>query len=164
MTHNPIEQNINADFYTAVCAYVRGEPNGIVAGTVGEEQAEIAKQLFQDNPAILDDMDRLFAEIARVHNPKVDRDRISRAEYDRRMEERRAAGLLIDPSTAELYWSYGETLDPYGDGLDLLPLEQQVGREYFARAPDSDIWVNVRDLPKATRAAIWERFEKRARS
>jgi hypothetical protein len=257
MTHNPIEQNIDADFYTAVCAYVRGEPNGVVPGTVGEEQAQIAKRLFQDNPAILDDKDRLLAEIAtihyresgieaaearfaemdkkddddlfadlvayvrdqphetepgtngetwakhakrlaaedpailddqkrllavvrgwsrpeeadleprgrrRVHNGRVDRDCISQAEYDRLMEERRAAGLLLDPSTAEIDWNYAQTLDPYDDGLPLLPQAEQIGREYFARAPDSDIWVSVHDLPDATRAAIWERFEKRARS
>jgi hypothetical protein len=53
------------------------------------------------------------------------------AEYKRRMEERRAAGLLIDPSTAEIDWNYAQTLDPYGDGL---PQQEQVGREYFARA------------------------------
>jgi hypothetical protein len=40
-----------------------------------------------------------------------------------------------------------------------VPAEEQVGREYFARAPDSDIWVSVRDLPDATRDAIWKRFE-----
>jgi hypothetical protein len=43
MTYNPISQNNDDAFYTAVCAYVRGEPNGIVLGTVGEEQAQIAK-------------------------------------------------------------------------------------------------------------------------
>ena len=84
---------------------------------------------------------------------------ISKTEYDRRMEERRAAGLLIDPTTAEIKWWYAQTLDPYGDGLPLLPQEKQVGREYFARAPDSDIWVCVGDLPDATRDAIWKRFE-----
>ena len=84
---------------------------------------------------------------------------ISKTEYDRRMEERRAAGLLIDPSTAEIDWNYAQTLDPYSDGLPLLPQEEQVGREYFARAPDSDIWVCVGDLPDATRDAIWNRFE-----
>ena len=81
------------------------------------------------------------------------------AEYKRRMEERRAAGLLIDPSTAEIDWTYAQTLDPYGDGLPLLPEEQQVGREYFARAPGADIWVWIGDLPDATRDAIWKRFE-----
>jgi hypothetical protein len=251
-TYNPISQNNDDNFYTAVCAYVRGEAHGIVQGTVGEEQAEIAKRLLQDNPAILDDKDRLLAEIATIHyresgiqaaenrlaemdkkhdddlfanlvayvgdqpheiepgtigetwakhakqlaaedptilddqkrllavvrgwtrkeaepleppecwlvyNGRVNRDCISKAEYNRRMEERRAAGLSIDPLTAEIDWNYAQTLDPYGDGLPLLPQLEQVGREYFARAPDSDIWVSVHDLPDATRDAIWNRFE-----
>lgn len=253
MTYNPISQTHDDNFYTALCAHLRGEANGIVPGTVGEEQAEIAKRLFQDNPAILGDKDRLLAEIAaihyresgieaaearfaemrkehdddlfadlvayvqgqphkiapgtngetwakharqlaaedptilhdrerllaavrgwsppeeaelelpkgwRVHNGRVNRDCISNAEYNRRMDERRTAGLLLDPSTAVIDWNYAQTLDPYGDGLPLLPQEEQVGREYFARAPDSDVWVNVGDLPEATRDAIWERFEK----
>src|SRR6516162_7918948 len=66
-TDNPISQNDDGYFYSAVCAYVRGEANGVVPGTVGEEQAEIAKRLFQDDPAILDDKDRLLAEIATIH-------------------------------------------------------------------------------------------------
>jgi len=118
LTNNPISQNNDDYFYTAVCAYVRGEANGIVPGTVGEEQGEIAKRLLQENPAI-----------------------------------------LVDPSTAEIDWTYAQTLDPYGDRLPLLPQAEQVGREYFARAPGSDIWVCVRHLPDATRGAIWERFE-----
>jgi hypothetical protein len=65
MTYNPISQNNDDYFYTAVCAYVRGEANGIVPGTVGEEQAEIAKRLLY--PAILDDKDRLLSEIATIH-------------------------------------------------------------------------------------------------
>jgi hypothetical protein len=250
LTYNPISQNNDDHFYTAVCAYVRGEAKGIVPGTVGEEQADIAKRLLQENPTILDDKDRLLAEIATihyresgieaneawwaewkkkheddlfadlvayvrcqphkivsgtigetwaehakqlaaedliilddqkrllaavrgapgeadleppkgglVHNGRVNRDCISKAEYDGRMEERRAAGLSLDPSTAEIDWNYAQTLDPYGDGLPLLPQEEQIGREYFARAPDSDIWVCVGDLPDATRNAIWKRFE-----
>jgi hypothetical protein len=243
LTNNPISQNDDDHFYTAVCAYVRGKPSGVVPGTVGEEQAEIAKRLFQDNSSILDDKDRLLADIATLHyqesgieakeawyvesekkyyddlfanlvayvrdqpheieagtndetyaehakqlaaedpsilddqkrllvavcgwpakeagsleparNGRVDRDCISKAEYNRRMEERRAAGLSIDPSTAEIDWNYAQTLDPYCDGLPLLPQEEQVGREYFARAPGSDIWVCLGDLPDATRDAIW---------
>jgi hypothetical protein len=251
-TNNPISQNNDDYFYTAVCAYVRGEPNGVVPGTVGEEQAEIAKRLLQDNPAILDDKDRLLAEIAtihyrergieadeawwaerekkhdddlfanlgayvrgqphnitpgtvgemwakharqlatedpailddqkrllaavrdwsppeeadleppkgwRVHNGRVNRDCISNAEYDRRMEERRTAGLLLDPSTAEIDWNYAQLADPYGDGLPLLPQEEHVGREYFACAPGSDIWVCVGDLLDATHDAIRKRIK-----
>jgi hypothetical protein len=54
---------------------------------------------------------------------------------------------LLDPSTAEIDWNYAQTLDPYGDGLPLLPQQEQVGRAYLVRPPDSDIWVNVGDLP-----------------
>jgi hypothetical protein len=247
LTNNPISQNNDDHFYAAVCAYVRGEANGIVPGTVGEEQAEIAKRLLQENPAILDDKDRLLSKIATihyresgieakeaswanwekkhdadlfadlvayvrgqphkiepgtngetwakhakqlaaedptilddqkrllaavcgwsppqepdlelpkgwlVHNGRVNRDCISNAEYDRRMEERRAAGLLIDPSTAEIEWWYAQTGDPYNDGLPLLPQAEQIGREYFARAPGSDIWVCVGDLLDALSAVL----------
>jgi len=252
MTCNPTSQNNDDAYYTAVCAYVRGEASGIVPGTVGEEQAEIAMRLIRDDPAILNDKDRLLADIATihyresgieanvaswaerekkhdddlfadlvayvrgqphkiksgtncetwakqamqlaaenptilndqerllaavcgwsppevaerkppkgwlVHNGRVNRDCISNAEYDRRMEERRAAGQLLEPPTAEIDWNYAHILDPYGDSLPLLPQEQQIGREYFARAPGSDIWVSVHDLPDATRDAIRKRFE-----
>jgi hypothetical protein len=33
---------------------------------------------------------------------------------------------------------------------------QQVGREYFARRPGSDIWVWFGDLPSATAKALWK--------
>ena len=65
--YNPISQNNDDYFYTALCAYLRGEANGIVPGTVGEEQAVIAKCLLQQNPAILDDKDRVLAEISTIH-------------------------------------------------------------------------------------------------
>ena len=68
---------------------------------------------------------------------------------------RRAVGLQIDPETAEVDWAYRETLDPYGDGIDL-PEEYRghVGRAYFARSPGSDIWIAFCDLPEATRNAL----------
>jgi hypothetical protein len=64
-TNNPISQNNDDYFYTAVCAYVRGEPMALCRALVGEEQAEM---LVQDNPAILDDKDRLLAEVATIPN------------------------------------------------------------------------------------------------
>ena len=79
---------------------------------------------------------------------------ISKTEYDRRMEERRAAGLLVDPSTAEITWFGAELEDPYDDGLPFLPQGSSIGRTYFARAPDSGIWVHVDDLPDATQDAL----------
>jgi hypothetical protein len=69
---------------------------------------------------------------------------------------RKEAGLKIDPETAEVTWEYANTLDPYGVYPDL-PGEYQVGREYFARSPASEVWVNFHDLPAATRDALWEK-------
>jgi hypothetical protein len=72
---------------------------------------------------------------------------------------RKEAGRKIDPETAEVYWIYGVTGDPYG--LDPLPKDGNpcVGREYFARCPGSDIWVSFDDLPTATHAALWEKHK-----
>ena len=72
------------------------------------------------------------------------------------LQIRKEAALEIDPKTAEVDWIYGQTLDPYGV-IDDLPEEyQQIGREYFARAPDSDIWVWFGDLPDAIQERLWE--------
>jgi len=170
------EKEAHDDTFANLVAYVRDQPHEIKPGTYGETCAKHAKQLAAEDPTILDDQKRLLAAVCgwspseeadlleppkgwRVHNGRVNRDCISDVEYERRMEERRAAGLLLDPSTAEIKWWYIQILDPYDDGLPLLPLEEQVGRGYFARAPGSDIHVCLRDLPDATRDAIWERFE-----
>ena len=67
---------------------------------------------------------------------------------------RQAVGLHIDPETAEVDWSYVQTLDPYGDDPDLPEEYQQIGRGYFARSPESDVWISFYDLPKATRDAL----------
>jgi len=50
----------------------------------------------------------------------------------------------------------GRTLDPYGIRGELPEECRQVGREYFARAAGSDIWVDFIDLPEETAKALWE--------
>jgi hypothetical protein len=70
------------------------------------------------------------------------------------LAKRKRAGLKIHPETAEVTWSYECTLDPYGVYPEVPPEYQQVGREYFARAPRSKIWVLFDDLPAATRRAL----------
>jgi hypothetical protein len=70
------------------------------------------------------------------------------------------AGLKIDPATAEVCWIYAQTLDPYGLGLDIPEEHQQVGREYFARSPGTDVWVVFHDLPGETRDALWARHRR----
>ena len=73
---------------------------------------------------------------------------------------RKEEGLKIDPSTAEVVWSYTQVLDPYG--VNPPPPEADcVGRAYFARRPGSDVWVEFGDLPEETRDALWERHKSK---
>jgi hypothetical protein len=74
---------------------------------------------------------------------------------------RKEAGLKIDPETAEVMWVYAQTLDPYGVYPDLPEECQQVGREYFARSPGSDIWVCFDDLPKTVHDALWKKHSSK---
>ena len=74
---------------------------------------------------------------------------------------RKEAGLHIDPEAAEVEWTYAQTLDPYSVDPDLPEELRQVGREYFARSPGSEVWVWFGDLPEATRNALREKHEKK---
>ena len=75
------------------------------------------------------------------------------------LASRKEAGFKIDPETAEVEWTYAQTLDPYGVDPELPEEYWQVGREYFARSPGSDVWVWFGDLPAATRDALWEKHK-----
>ena len=77
------------------------------------------------------------------------------------LASRKEAGLKIDPETAEVEWTYAQTLDPYGVYHDLPEEYWQVGREYFARSPGSDVWVWLGDLPDAIRSALWEKHKSK---
>ena len=72
------------------------------------------------------------------------------------LELRKEAAQKIDPQTADVEWWYAQTLDPYGVHPDLPEECCQVGREYFARSPASDIWVWFGDLPKEIREKLWD--------
>jgi hypothetical protein len=73
------------------------------------------------------------------------------------LEIRKAEGLKIDPETAEVDWVYGFNMDPYGVQKDLPDECTQIGREWFARAPGSDIWVSFHDIPTALIPALRQR-------
>jgi hypothetical protein len=87
--------------------------------------------------------------------------RAEQTAVEQRLAIRKEAGLKIDPETAEVEWIYAQTLDPYGVYPELPEECRQVGREYFARSPGSDIWVLFGDLPDATRIALWEKHKSK---
>jgi hypothetical protein len=74
---------------------------------------------------------------------------------------RKEEGLKIDPETAEVFWDHREMEDPYCVDPDLSEKGDQVGREYFARSPGSDIWVCFRDLPEGTASSLWEKHRSK---
>jgi hypothetical protein len=69
---------------------------------------------------------------------------------------RKAVGQLIDPETADVNWWHVEMIDPYGDYTDLPPHYQCTGREHFARAPGTGVWIASGDLPEATHKRLCE--------
>jgi hypothetical protein len=73
-----------------------------------------------------------------------------RMPVDQWLAFRKEAGLKIDPKTAEVFYEWGQVLDPYGIYSDLTEEEECIGRVYFARSPGSDIWVEFADLPDET--------------
>lgn len=74
---------------------------------------------------------------------------------------RKKAALHIDPGTADVMWQHGQTLDPYGIYPDLPKELQQVGRNYFARASGSDVWVSFDDIPDAIRNGLREKHKRK---
>jgi hypothetical protein len=71
---------------------------------------------------------------------------------------RKEAGLKIDPETAKVFWEWGLVLDPYG----VLEIEEDgrcIGRSYFARAPESDIWVSFHDVPTEIVTRLWKKVD-----
>ena len=71
-----------------------------------------------------------------------------------RRESRREAGRKIDPATAFVIVAHRYLLDPYDDGDFIPPEGRCFGAMEFARAPDSDEWIDFADLPEATVDAL----------
>jgi hypothetical protein len=60
---------------------------------------------------------------------------------------RLAEAKLIDPATAKITIMRVNLVDPYGLGWDPDGEYMQVGKTYFARRPESNIWVWFEDIP-----------------
>ena len=73
---------------------------------------------------------------------------------------RNEAALRIDPETAEVEWSYGQILDPYGINPNLPREAYCVGRIYFARSAPDNVWVCFYDLPDKARDALWAKIKE----
>jgi hypothetical protein len=68
---------------------------------------------------------------------------------------RKAEALKINPLTAEVVFDgWAHVLDPYGVRDDLPAEGKCIGRTYFARRPESEIWVAFNDLPAETLRAL----------
>ena len=81
----------------------------------------------------------------------------AQANREQWLSVRKTEALWIDPETAEVFWDYGQVLDPYGV-YHLADEEYCIGRNYFARSPGS-VWVSFHDLPEAVRDRLWARME-----
>ena len=84
-------------------------------------------------------------------------------DYENKVKEWRAirkkAGKKIDPETADVTWGWEYTIDPYGLYPFHSEMESCIGREHFARAPNSEIWVWFGDLTDE----ITDKLRKRPR-
>ena len=80
-------------------------------------------------------------------------------EYRKLMEQRFAAGELINPATAEVARWHANYFDPYGDGLELPDEAVCYGRQLFVRTPGSDSYVFINDLPEGTQDEIRRRID-----
>jgi hypothetical protein len=100
---------------------------------------------------------------AKLRTSKAERRKRCRRNFDveKWLAIRKEEGLKINPETAEVMWTYAQTLDPYGVDPDLPEELQQVGREDFARSPESNIWIHFGDLPEETRNALWQRHKRK---
>jgi hypothetical protein len=78
-------------------------------------------------------------------------------EFDREkyLAIRKAEAAKIDPAVAEVTWVYAQILDPYGV-YEPPKEDDQIGREYFACNPGSEIWVHFDDLPDPIRDRLWK--------
>jgi hypothetical protein len=73
--------------------------------------------------------------------------------------ERHDVGRHLNPSTAWVFFIYGEVLDPYGD-LDLQPEESCIGRLWFAVDPVERIAISFYDLPEAKRSLLGPKWRE----
>jgi hypothetical protein len=98
-----------------------------------------------------DDFDEAIARMAE-HDRNMAPERKQRIEAF--LAEAKAEAQKIDAETAEVTWDWREFFDPYCIYSRPSEFHFQVGREYFARNPGSDVWVHFADLPAEMRLKL----------
>ena len=67
---NESHQQDLQEFYEEVLNYLRGEPNGIRAGSIGEIKANIAKELIAQEPTWAENREKLIEAVERVYEER----------------------------------------------------------------------------------------------
>jgi hypothetical protein len=75
------------------------------------------------------------------------------------LASRKEAALKIDPTTALISRAYVYPANPYGVYSEIPDYAKEVTDDYYARAPESKIWVYRGDLPKETAHALEKKHE-----
>lgn len=70
------------------------------------------------------------------------------------LEIRTEAALKIDPETALILRSHICPSNPYGTYSKIPEHCEEIGADYYARSPGSDVWVYSGDLPKEVARAL----------
>ncbi len=68
--HEEMARLHRQEFYEDLLKYVRGEPNGIRAGTIGEIQADIAKDLIAQEPTLVENKEKLIEAVKHVYEER----------------------------------------------------------------------------------------------
>jgi hypothetical protein len=85
--------------------------------------------------------------------------KIDSDEYKKLEDERRLVGEQIDPATAEVTCWHADYFDPYGDGLEHEVVGGGYGRQHYVRAPGSDYYVFIDDLPESRAEEVRRRID-----
>ena len=73
---------------------------------------------------------------------------------------RKEAAKAINPATAKVTYQYGQVADAYGVYPIIRDEFDCIGKNWFARAPGSDVWVSFHDLPQSFDDELWKRLER----
>ena len=89
-------------------------------------------------------------------------DQMTLGQFEEWVDDRKEAGLTIDPATCEVGHWYALDCDPYGirEAKGELPDPPDEMRNRFVRSPESRGWVGEWDLPAEKQEALEDRIER----